>query len=100
MVNRQSIINYEVTDCLDQGNINCEMHSPTQEEEVKEAVGQLSNGKAPEADAIPAEVNKAGSPPIISKLTELFQSFWERGQIFQEVKYASIIHLYNRKGYC
>ena len=32
----------------------------------------LSSGKAPGSDAIPAEINKAGGPPVAEKLTELF----------------------------
>ena len=51
------------------------MDSPSQENEVKEAIGQVSNSKAPGAEAIAAEVYKAGASPIISKLTELCQSW-------------------------
>ena len=97
---RQSIINNEIIDHLYQVDINHEMDSPPQEDEVKEAIGQLSNGKAPGADALWAEVYKTGSPPIISQLTKLFQSFWEKGQILHELKDTSVIHLYKRIGNC
>ena len=39
--------------------------------ETRKAVQQLSSGKAAGADAIPAEVYKAGGLPMAEKLTEL-----------------------------
>ena len=66
--------------------------------ETKKAVQQLSSGKAPGADAIPAEVYKAGGLPMAEKLTELFHCMWRKEAIPQEFKDASIIHLYKRKG--
>ena len=44
---------------------------PTVSETVK-AIKLLSSGKAPGSDAIPAEICKAGGPPVAEKLTELF----------------------------
>ena len=58
----------------------------------------LSFGKAPGADAIPAEIYKAGGLPMAEKLTELFQCMWKKEAIPQELKDASMIHLYKRKG--
>ena len=49
-------------------------------------------------DAIPAEVYKAGGLPMAEKLTELFQCMWRKEAIPQDLKDASIIHLYKRKG--
>ena len=40
--------------------------------ETKKAIQRLSSGKAPGANAIPAEIYKAGGPPMAEKLTELF----------------------------
>ena len=67
-------------------------------DEVKKAVKQLSCGKAPGPDAIPAEVYKAGGPATLQKLTELFKSMWKKGQVPQQLKYASLVHIYKRKG--
>ncbi len=44
------------------------------------------------------EVYKAGVAVLVDKLTQLFQSFWNQGSIPQELKDASIVHLYKRKG--
>ena len=63
-----------------------------------EAINRLSSGKAPGSDAIPAEIYKAGGPPVTEKLTELFHIMWRKEAIPQEFKDATIIHLFKRKG--
>ena len=57
-----------------------------------------ASGKAPGSDAIPAEIYKAGGPPVAKKLTELFNNMWRKAAIPQEFKGATIIHLIKRKG--
>ena len=65
--------------------------------ETRKVVQQLSSSKALDADAIPAEVYKAGGLPMANKLTELLHCMWRKEAILQEFKDASIIHLYKRK---
>ena len=62
------------------------------------AIKPLSSGKAPGSDAIPAEIYKAGGPPVAGKLTELFHIMWRKEAIPQEFNDATIIHLFKRKG--
>ena len=69
----------------------------SQPETVK-TIKFLSSGKAPESDAIPAEIYKAGGPPVAEELTELFHIMWRKEAIPQEFKDATIIHLFKRKG--
>ena len=66
--------------------------------ETVKAIKLLSSGKAPGSDAIPAEIYKAGGPPVAEKLTELFHIMWRKEAIPQEFKNATIIHLFKRKG--
>ena len=54
--------------------------------------------RGPGADAILAEVYKAGGLPMTEKLTELFRCKWRKEAIPHDFKYASIIHPYKRKG--
>ena len=65
---------------------------PTVSETVK-TIKLLSSGKAPGSDAIPAEIYKAGGPPV----AELFHIMWRKDAIPQEFKDATIIHLFKRK---
>ena len=69
---------------------------PTVSETVK-AIKLLSSVKAPGSDAKPAEVYKAGGPPVAEKLTELFHIMWRKEPIHQEFKDATVIHLFKRK---
>ena len=66
--------------------------------ETVKAIKLLSSRKAPGSDAIPAEIYKAGGPPVAEKLTELFHIMWRKGAIPQEFKDATIIHLFKRTG--
>ena len=58
---------------------------------------RLSNGKAPGADSISAEIYAFGGPIMSRKLCELFESMWKQELIPQELKDAFIVHLYKRK---
>jgi len=98
VLNRPSSINDEAIDRMPQVNTNNTMDVPPDEAEVRKAISQLSSGKAPGSDGIPSEIFKAGGSTFVQKLTELFQSFWAQGSIPQELKDASIVHLYKRKG--
>ena len=98
VLNRPSSINQDAIDRLPQIECNVMLDEFPTVTETRKAVQQLSSGKAPGADAIPAEVYKAGGLPMAEKLTELFHCMWRKEAIPQEFKDASIIHLYKRKG--
>ena len=72
VLNRPSSINDKAINRLPQMECNPLLDElPTVSETVK-AIKVLSSGKAPGSDAIPAEIYKAGGPPVAEKLTELF----------------------------
>nr|VZI05688.1 unnamed protein product [Spirometra erinaceieuropaei] len=58
---------------LPQVETNADLDLPPSLHETIRAVQQLSSGKAPGSDAIPAEVYKHGSPLLMDHLTALFQ---------------------------
>ena len=69
VLNRPSSINEEAINRLPQLECNPLLDElPTVSETVK-AIKLLSSGKAPGSDAIPAEIYKAGDPPVAEKLT-------------------------------
>ncbi|VDM00149.1 unnamed protein product [Schistocephalus solidus] len=59
---------------------------------------QISRGKAPGSDAISPEFYKHGGPRLMAKPTTLFQEMWRQGQVPEDFKDATIVHLYKRKG--
>ena len=98
VLNRPSSINEEAINRLPQVECNPLLDElPTISETVK-AIKLLSSGKATGSDAIPAEIYKAGGPPVAEKLTELFHIMRRKEATPQEFKDATIIHLFKRKG--
>ena len=95
MLNRPAQINNEAIAHLPQVPIN---HISPSEDEVCRAIKQMSTGKAPGSDAIPAEVYKSGGPTMLRQLTSLYQSMWIKEQLPQEFRDATIVHIYKRKG--
>ncbi|KAL8572151.1 hypothetical protein ACOMHN_057826 [Nucella lapillus] len=68
------VINDEATARLPQLAINIKLDAQPSYEEVNKAIKQMTTGKAPGPDAIPAEVYKTGGETIRNQLTILFQS--------------------------
>ena len=98
VLSRSSHINEEAINRLPQNTINLNMGNPPTLSELEIAIHQLSSGKAPGADAIPAEVYKHTGPLLRNKLKQLIDVIWDQEIVPQEFKDASIIHLYKRKG--
>ena len=98
VLNRPSKICDEAIYRLPQVTINKELDALPSVEEVTRAIEKFSVGKAPGADAIPAEVFKAGGTLLIRRLTDLFQFHWEKETFPQKFKDATIVHIYKRKG--
>ena len=79
---------------------SCELNAPPTLGKTWKAIRQLSNGKVPGVDAIPAKVYKYGAPVLHQKLVNIFQSIWQQGTVLQDFKDTLTIHLYKRKGNC
>ncbi|KAL8596595.1 hypothetical protein ACOMHN_034966 [Nucella lapillus] len=92
--NRPAVINDEAIARLPQVAINTELDAQPSYE-VNKAIKQMTTGKAPGPDAIPAEVYKTGGETIRNQLTSLFQSMWKQEHLLQEVRDATT---YKRKG--
>ncbi|VDM04850.1 unnamed protein product [Schistocephalus solidus] len=78
--------------------INADIDLPPSLQETITAVQQLSRGKAPGSDVIPAEIYKHGGPQMINPITVLLQKMWHHGQVPQDFNDSTIVHLYRKKG--
>nr|VZI05676.1 unnamed protein product [Spirometra erinaceieuropaei] len=96
--NRPSAISEAAINRLPQVETNVDIDLPPSLQETIRAVQQLSSGKAPGSDAVPAEVYKHGGPELMDHLTALFQEMWRQGEVPQDFKDATIVHFYKRKG--
>ncbi|BHF71434.1 hypothetical protein SprV_0401449200 [Sparganum proliferum] len=85
VLNRPSTISDAAVVRLRQVETNVDLDLPPSLQETIRAVQQLSSGKAPGSDAIPAEVYKHGGDVC-------------QGEVPQDFKDATIVHLYKRKG--
>nr|VZI10277.1 unnamed protein product [Spirometra erinaceieuropaei] len=79
VLNRPSVISDATIEPLPQVETNVDLDLPPSPQETIRAVQQLSSGKAPGSDAIPAEVYKHGGPQLMDHLTALFQEMWRQG---------------------
>lgn len=98
VLNRPSTINAEAINRLPQEPINEAPDDPPTLLETQKAIRLLSSGKAPGLNSIPAEVYKKGVAALTEKLHQLFLLMWQQKTIPQDLKDASIIHLYKRRG--
>ncbi|BHF76369.1 hypothetical protein SprV_0501946700 [Sparganum proliferum] len=98
VLNRPSAISDAAIERLPQVETNADLDLPPSLQETIRAVQQLSSAKAPGSDTIPAEVYKHGGPQLMNHLIALFQEMWRQGEVPQDFKDATIVHLYKRKG--
>lgn len=98
VLNCPSTINDEAINRLPQVPINQSLDAVPTLEEIQKAISLLSTGKAPGGHSIPAEIYKEGGMSLVEKLHHLFELIWDQEKVPQDLKDASIIHLYKRKG--
>jgi hypothetical protein len=98
ILNRPSLINNDAIDRVPQIPPNMALDTVPTHEELQKAISQLSSGKAPGSDSIPAEVYKHGGPALVLQLLQLLKLIWQQETVPQDFKDASVIHLYKRKG--
>ena len=98
VLNRESSVNEDVINALPQKTVVEHLANLPAVAEVKESIKQLSNGKSPGEDGIPAEIFRHGGTHLVKKLTDLFCVIWDKGSVPQQFKDASIVHLYKNKG--
>nr|VZI20132.1 unnamed protein product [Spirometra erinaceieuropaei] len=98
VLNRPSVISDSAIERLPQVETNVDLDLPPSLQETIRAVQQLSCGKAPGSDAIPAEVYKHGGPQLMDHLFALFEEMWRQGEVPQDFKDVTVLHLYKRKG--
>nr|VZI28192.1 unnamed protein product [Spirometra erinaceieuropaei] len=98
VLNRPSTISYADIARPPQVETNVDLDLPSSLHEAIRVVQQLCSGKAPESDAIPAEIYKHGDPQLMDHLTSLFQEMLRQGEVPQDFKDATIVHIYKLNG--
>ena len=74
-----------------------ELDSEPTLEEIKQALDQLSFGKAPGNDGIPVEVIECAKGKLLKELYEILCQCWREGKVPQDMRDANIVTLYKNK---
>ncbi|BHF69440.1 hypothetical protein SprV_0301248400 [Sparganum proliferum] len=98
VLNRPSTILDAAIARLPQVETKVDLELPPSLQEAFRAVQHLSSGKAPGSDRISVKIYKHGGPQLMDHPTALFQEMWRQGEVPQDFKDATIVHLYKRKG--
>ena len=93
VLNRTSTVNMDVINSIAQREVIQEMDLLPTATEVKKAIKILRRGK-PGKDEIPADVYIAGGPQLVRKMTKLLATIWQKGEVPQDFKDASIVSLF------
>ena len=83
---------------IPQYEVNSELDDLPTLEEVKKCIKQLSSGKAPGEDGIPPEIYIHGGDAIANQLLVIVLQMWHEGEVVQDFRDATIVHLYKNKG--
>ena len=98
VLNQQAVFDNTVLDEIPQWEQATHMSQPPSVAEVRCAVQQMSSGKSPGADSIPAEIYKHGGEQLLQRLTKLCERIWDQEAVPQDFKDAMIVHIFKRKG--
>ena len=98
VLNQRSNFDDSVLDGIPQWKTADELQDPPSLIEATNAIRQMSTGKAPGEDSIPAEIYKCGGLQLAQQLQLLYTKIWAEESVPQEFRDALVIHLYKRKG--
>ena len=98
VLNQEADFDMTVLDELPQYDVNSRLDDIPTLEEIKTCLAQLSSGKATGEDGIPAEIYIHGGEAISKRLLEIVRQMWQEGEVVQEFRDASIVHIYKNKG--
>jgi hypothetical protein len=85
VLNRPSQIYNDAINRPPQVSTNQDLDQTPTMAEVDLAIKQMSKGKAPGTDEIPAEIYKHAGPNLRAKLLDLFLILWQQGRVSQRV---------------
>ena len=98
LLNRPSSVEPIVLDHIPQRALIEDIDDPPSLDEVRKAIKQMSNGKAPGRDGISAEIFKALSNEALQTFHGILISIWEMEEVPADFRDATIVTLFKNKG--
>ena len=97
LYSRVNVVSDEALMAMDILSTKDELDSEPTLEEIKQALDQLSSGKAHRNHGIPVEVIKCAKGTLLKELHEILCQCWREGEVPQDMRDANIIILYKNK---
>lgn len=98
LLNCPSSVDPKALEEVKQRPIQDDLALPPTKQEVENAIKMTQSGKSPGDDNIPPEIYKHGGPAPLNELVHLFEAIWTTEQVPQDLKDASIVTIFKRKG--
>ena len=96
LLNIPGELDEEAKDNIEQKEIVTSLDDPPNLGEILTAISNISEGKAPGRDGIPAEIWKYGGNRLTECLQKLVEMIWETGKVPQDWKDADIIPIFKK----
>ena len=98
LLNRDTVVDVDVLALIPQQPIDNTLDRIPSLEEVKSAIFNLKNDKAPGIDGIPAEVFKSGGPTLHSHFHQFLVKLWTNEEIPSDLIDGLMAIIYKKKG--
>ena len=98
LYSRVNVVSEEARIAMESFSTMDELDSEPTLEEIKQALDQLSFGKAPGNDGIPVDVIKCAKETLLKELHEILCHWWKESDVPQDMRDANIVTLYKNKG--
>jgi hypothetical protein len=96
LLNCESAVDWTVIEALPSMPEISALADPIGPEEVRRAVAQMKNCKAPGVDGVAADVWKYGGERVVDELEEMIRMVWESGRVPQEWKDSQMCVLFKK----
>jgi len=96
VLNQQSTFDEKLPSEILQCPVTSHLDEKPTTDEIQKAINQMSNGKAPGIEGIPAEVIKLCSYNPLPHLTELVELIWKEESVPQDFEDTVIVHIYKQ----
>ena len=98
LLNRSSTVDLSGLNVIPEKPALEELDLPPSLEEITKAVKQMSSGKAPGMDGIPAEFYKAAGPMALDTFYGILSCIWKEETMPHDFRDATVVSLYKKKG--
>lgn len=98
LLNRPSTVDQTSLQQIPEQPTQEDLDLPPSEDELRTAIKQMSCGKAPGRDGIPAEIFKSLGPTAFNTFHDILTTIWDQEDMPADLRDATIVTLFKNKG--